>query len=220
MVWVKICGMTDIREALSISSLGIDALGFILSSASPRKIGINEAGKIIKALRKYNRGAPQAVGVFVNEDLDFIREAVTKLDLDIVQLSGCETPDYIKEVKKLKNFKIIKAVHCKNDTDIVSNIQQFEKIPDYYLLDTYHCNSYGGTGRTFDWNIAKGLSLSKRIILAGGLGPDNVSLALSAARPFGVDASSRLEDGTGKKNLQKVRAFIKVIRGRGNEEKK
>ncbi|MGM0365858.1 MAG: phosphoribosylanthranilate isomerase [Actinomycetota bacterium] len=216
MVWVKVCGVTDKDEALGISGLGTDALGFILSTDSRRRISTEKAEKIIGAVReKHMEKAPRMVGVFVNEDTGYVKEAAERLGLDMAQFSGHEDAAYLKEVKKLAAFEVIKAIPCKADTDAAWEIKRLEKLPDYYLLDTYSSVSYGGTGRTFDWSMAANLGAEKRIILAGGLGPDNVHEAVSAAGPFGVDASSALEAASGKKDMEKVREFIKNAKRNG-----
>jgi len=220
VVWVKVCGITDVGEAIDVSGLGPDALGFILSTDSRRRISVEQAERIIGAVRKkYVRKAPQMAGVFVNEDFSYIREAAERLELNIVQFCGYEDADYLSGVKKLGNLKIIKAISCQRGTDIASRIHKLKKLPDYYLLDTYSRGSYGGTGRTFDWNMVKNLSTEGRIILAGGLGPDNVYAAISTVKPYGVDASSGLEAGDGKKDIEKVRVFIENAKGQQGEQR-
>ncbi len=221
MVWVKICGITDSKEALGIAAMGADALGFILSTESRRRVGTEQAEKIIETVRReYKKKAPRMVGVFVNENLNYVGEAINKLGLDMAQFCGDEDYVYMEKVSKLGKIEIIKTIACKAGMDIESLIRTYGQAADYFLLDTYSSKSQGGTGRVFDWGMAKGLKELERIILAGGLGPDNVYHALCEVKPFGVDASSKMEAGDGKKNIKRAGKFIEIIKGFSNEEEK
>lgn len=253
MVWVKICGITNIEDADRISSLNSDAIGFIFSSASLRKIDYLKAKKIISFLKnKYEislnkldanfteKGKiPLFVGVFVNEAIDSVVEKVISLDLDFVQFSGDEDKNYLNKFKKelekeimlfssksssvnkknnlvnkVKKVNLIKALRV-NDNIKTVNEEVFQKISeisvlaDYFLLDKCRDKMYGGTGETFNWSALENFGRYFQIILSGGLCPENVAEAIRIVRPFGVDASSKLEIIPGKKDIEKVSAFIK-----------
>ncbi|MCL4417020.1 MAG: phosphoribosylanthranilate isomerase [Actinobacteria bacterium] len=226
MVWIKICGITNEEDALKISDLGADALGLIFSTKSARKIESGRAKEITSAvkdkfinkrfppLRRPNKKEPSFVGVFVNEDIDRVIEITKKLGLDYVQLSGDETPDYLKKIKKHnKNIKLIKLIRVKDNVSsfaaISKQMLKFKKTADLFLLDTFKENIYGGTGKSFNWEIVKGLSKDFPVILAGGLDCENVAGAIQIVKPFGIDASTKLEESPGKKDIGKVEIFIK-----------
>ncbi|MBN2073451.1 MAG: phosphoribosylanthranilate isomerase [Actinobacteria bacterium] len=224
MTWIKICGITSEEDALEISGLGVDALGFILSTDSPRRISLSRAGDIIKKVRD---SGVSAVGVFVNEDINAVYNAYLGLGLDYVQLSGDESAAYLKELKGLDgNIKILKAVRADEGGEdslygLRVKISGMEKFADYILMDGYLIDSsgkkiYGGTGRTFDWEVINKLELKRPLIISGGLDHANVQEAIRKVRPFGVDASSRLESSPGHKDIRLVRLFMERLReGRG-----
>lgn len=219
MVWIKICGITNKEDALKIASLGADALGFILSTESARKIEPDKAKELILATKdKFinirDKMRPSFVGVFVNENIGKVTEIAEKLGLDYIQLSGDETLDYLKKIKKHnKNIKLIKLVRVKDNVPsfaaISKQMLEFKKIADFFLLDTFNENIYGGTGKSFNWELVKGLSQEYPVILAGGLDCENVADAIQIVKPFGIDASTRLEESPGKKDIRKVEIFIK-----------
>ncbi|MBU4293562.1 MAG: phosphoribosylanthranilate isomerase [Actinobacteria bacterium] len=219
MVWIKICGITNEEDALKIASLGADALGFILSTESARKIEPDKAKELIRATKdKFinirDKMRPSFVGVFVNENIGKVTEIAEKLGLDYIQLSGDETLYYLKKIKKHnKNIKLIKLVRVKDNVPsfaaISKQMLEFKKIADFFLLDTFNENIYGGTGKSFNWELVKGLSQEYPVILAGGLDCGNVTEAIQIVKPFGIDASTRLEESPGKKDIRKVEIFIK-----------
>ena len=219
MVWIKICGITNEEDALKIASLGADALGFILSTESARKIESDKAKELIlatkdKFINVRDKMRPSFVGVFVNENMGKVTEIAEKLGLDYIQLSGDETLDYLKKIKKHnKNIKLIKLVRVKDNVSsfavISKQMLEFKKVADFFLLDTFKDNIYGGTGKNFNWELVKGLSQEYPVILAGGLDCENVAEAIQIVKPFGIDASTRLEESPGKKDIRKVEIFIK-----------
>src|SRR3972149_2144781 len=219
MVWIKICGITNEEDALKIASLRAHALGFILSTESVRKIEPDKAKEIIlatkdKFINKQAKKRPSFVGVFVNENINKVTEIAEKLSLDYIQLSGDETPDYLKKIKKHnKNIKLIKLIRVKDNASsfavISKQILEFKKAADFFLLDTFKENIYGGTGKSFNWEIVKGLGRDFPVILAGGLDCENVAVAIKMVKPFGIDASTKLEESPGKKDIGKVEIFIK-----------
>ncbi|MCL5073598.1 MAG: phosphoribosylanthranilate isomerase [Actinobacteria bacterium] len=219
MVWIKICGITNEEDALKISDLGADALGLIFSTESARKIEPCKAKEIISAtkdkfINKRTKKRPSFAGVFVNENIGKVIEIAEKLGLDYIQLSGDENPDYLKKIKKHnKNIKLIKLIRVKDNVSsfaaISKQMLEYKNAADFFLLDTFKENIYGGTGKSFDWEIVKGLSKDFPIILAGGLDCENVAEAIQIVKPFGIDASTKLEESPGKKDIRKVEIFIK-----------
>ncbi len=219
MVWIKICGITNEEDALKISDLGADALGFILFAESARRIEPDKALEIVLAVKDKFINAPDKmrplfIGVFVNENISKVIEIAEKLGLDYIQLSGDETLDYLKKIKKHnRNIKLIKLIRVKDNvssSEIISKqMQEFKKAADLFLLDTFKENIYGGTGKSFNWEMVKRLSEEYFIILAGGLDRENVAKAIQIVKPFGIDASTKLEKSPGKKDIGKVEIFIK-----------
>ena len=210
MVWIKICGITGREDAKVVTDMGADCLGFIFSTDSPRRIELGQAREIVDAVRNI----PKA-GVFVNEKIGKILKYINVLGLDYVQLSGDEDISYIRELKQeISEVKIVKALRLKKDESRDSNkaIEKLLKYADHILLDSFDKYKYGGTGKTIDWEGIKGLIEPERLIVSGGLYHGNVSRALEVLRPFGADASSRLEESPGKKDLDKVQRFIKKVR--------
>ncbi|MBI5453277.1 MAG: phosphoribosylanthranilate isomerase [Deltaproteobacteria bacterium] len=196
-VRVKICGITDLEDAEAAVRFGADALGFIFYKKSPRYIDPREAGGIIRALPPF----VTKVGVFVNETLDEVRRVREDASLDRVQLHGDETPEYCAAL----GAGVIKAFRIRVQADI-------EELALYdvsaFLLDTYREDTPGGTGETFNWEIAVEASSERRIILSGGLNAENVAMAIKTVRPYAVDASSGVESAPGKKDLEKMKKFI------------
>ena len=229
MVWIKICGITNLEDARTASGLKVDSIGFVLSTSSPRRIEIDTAGRIIEALRSEENMIP-AAGVFVNEKIKDVLKYSKSLGLDYVQLSGDENNSYLKKLKeKSGGLKIIKSIRIKdNNKDknkkkeisyisagkakIYQEIESFKGHADFILFDSYRSGAYGGTGDTFNWDIIKYFSIGIPVILSGGLDGENVRQAVDIVKPFGVDASSRLEICPGKKDPDKVRRFVNAIR--------
>ncbi len=220
MVWIKICGITNLEDATGISRLGVDAMGFVLSASSPRRVEPDKAERIITALRSEGIRVP-AAGVFVNETIEKITWCVKSLGLDYIQLSGDEEEDYIEDLRKGSGkVKIIKAIRIKEDNnnqkDIMDELdEKIDKLKDYVdfiLFDSYRKGVYGGTGVPLDWEMLKNYCSKIPVILSGGLDPENVKRAVDVVVPFGVDASSGLEIYPGKKNLYKVARFVNILR--------
>jgi len=207
LVKVKICGITNSEDALAACEYGADALGFIFYKKSPRFIEPERVKKIIRELPPF----VTTVGVFVDEDADRISEIADAAKLDIIQLHGSEPPEFCNVFKR----KIIKAFKIQGQG--ARGKGQENEIRRYtvsaYLLDTYKEGVEGGTGETFNWEIAKEAKGFGRIILAGGLTPQNVAEAVETVMPYGVDVSSGVEQKPGKKDLQKVKNFIERAKG-------
>lgn len=217
MVWIKICGITNIDDAKSISELGVDAMGFVLSADSPRRVEIITAYRIIEALRT-GENKISMVGVFVNEEIRKVLNDYRSLRLDYIQLSGDEDRDYLKDLKeKAKDIKIIKSIRIKNKSESYSakinkKVDKLKEYADFILMDSYSKNVYGGTGVSFNWDIVKDYYREIPVILSGGLDAENVRQAVDIVKPFGVDASSKLEIYPGKKDIDKVTKFINVLK--------
>lgn len=215
---IKICGLTNFNDALLARGLGADLLGFVFFKNSPRYILLENAQKIISKIRENERRfQPLCVGVFVNENEDTVIKFVKECRLDIVQLHGEESPEYCKSIKAAIDIKIIKAIKIK-DTDSLTQFDLFADIPDYFLCDTYSEEQEGGTGKTFNHLMIKEYIPKYKIFLAGGLHPDNIKNILETIRPYGVDVSSGVEVSAGKKDIAKMKNFIKNVRE--NEQSK
>ncbi|MGW8222922.1 MAG: phosphoribosylanthranilate isomerase [Syntrophobacteria bacterium] len=197
-VRIKICGITNKEDALAAAHLGADALGFVFAP-SPRKISAESAREIIKVLPPF----VQTVGVFVDEDPERVSSMAARCGLDILQLHGSESVDYCSSFDR----RVIKAVRLQS-RDELKNLSKYVNVVDALLLDTYVPNKPGGTGITFDWKLAVEARRYGRIVLAGGLNPENVAAAISMVKPYAVDASSGLEKRPGVKDHKKMAQFM------------
>ena len=199
MVRVKICGITNLQDALIAVEAGADALGFVFFQGSSRNIFPEQAADIIRHLPPF----VQMVGLFVNEELATVNATADQCGLDVVQLHGEESPDYCAGVKR----RVIKAFRVKDASAL-------DEMAHYHvaacLLDAWSPAARGGTGTTFNWDIAaRATATSSSIILAGGLTPENVAGAIAAVKPYAVDVSSGVESAPGKKDAGMVNRFIR-----------
>jgi phosphoribosylanthranilate isomerase len=202
-VAVKICGITDSKDALMAVELGAGALGFIFAY-SPRRISPQKARDIINAIPPFVK----TVGVFVNEDPAVIRDVRHYCGLDLVQLHGDESPDLCDELMPYT----IKALRIKAESSL-RMAQAYRGKVRALLLDTYSKSQAGGTGKTFDWQLAiKIKKLGIPIILAGGLGPSNIDDAISAVRPYAVDVNSGVEKHPGKKSHTLIEDLMQKVK--------
>ena len=200
-VKVKICGMTQLKDALFAAEQGADAVGFIFHDKSPRLVTMEVAREIISKLPPF----VDTVGVFVDETVEQVNEVAEYCGLDLVQLHGNEPPPFCRKIHR----RVIKAFRV---TDLQS-LRQMERYPvTGFLLDTFCEDLRGGTGKTFDWNLALPAKKIGPVILAGGLTPRNIGQAVSRVRPYGVDVCSGVEKSPGIKDPEKVRAFLENIR--------
>jgi phosphoribosylanthranilate isomerase len=203
MTLVKICGITNVDDALAAVKAGADALGFNFYKPSPRYITPQHAREIIEQLPD----SLLTVGVFVNEESEAVRKIAHVVGLKALQLHGDESPEYCRE---LADYHVIKALAVSGRFDPHTPNQYEVKA---IMLDTKHNTLRGGTGHVFDWSIAQRLALTiPKLYLAGGLSPENVENAIKTVRPFAVDACSALEDRPGKKNHDRMRVFINTVR--------
>lgn len=202
---IKICGITNLEDGRFASGLFVDYLGFIFYDKSPRYIEPAKAGAIINWLE-----GPEKVGVFVNQPLDEVNATAKETGLDLVQLHGNETPEYCELIEK----PIIKAIHITLDStkkSLQEKIDQYNDVVDFFLFDTKVGDQWGGTGKTFDWDIIKGLT-SKPFFLSGGLNSDNVKTAVETLDPYAVDISSSIEEEPGLKDLEKMEIFVNTVK--------
>jgi phosphoribosylanthranilate isomerase len=198
----KICGITNREDALAAAEHGASALGFNFYPKSPRYVDEGQAARIIEEL------APTIwkVGVFVNERAERVVELAARIGLDVAQLHGDEGPEALP-----RGIRVWKAVSVNESFDATT----FERYDvEAFLLDRAAPGLYGGTGTTFDWDRAAGLG--KRVVIAGGLDAANVREAIRRARPWGVDACSRLESAPGKKDHAKMIAFLQAALSKEN----
>jgi phosphoribosylanthranilate isomerase len=204
MTFIKICGITNLDDALAAVDAGADALGFNFYKPSPRYVRPQTAREIISQLPK----EILTVGVFVNEPSpQSVEDLARQADVTAIQLHGDETPAYCHD---LKPRYVIKVLAAGPDFDPA---RAAEYDVDAILLDTKDDALRGGTGRVFDWSIAKSVRRTvPKLFLAGGLSLENIEHAIATVDPYGVDACSALEETPGKKSHERLRAFVKTIR--------
>ncbi|MBN1887748.1 MAG: phosphoribosylanthranilate isomerase [Thermoflexales bacterium] len=205
MVKVKICGITNAGDARVAIEAGADLLGFNFYPKSPRYVTPEQVQDIVAQLA--TRNSPQFAGVFVDEDPDVVWQVATECGLDYAQLHGSEPPDQVEALRK-RGLGVIKALGV-HDASSLAGMGRYQ--PDLFLLDTCVCGQMGGTGCTFDWTLALQAKAYGPFLLAGGLTSDNVVEAVRTARPWGVDVSSGVEARPGRKDPDKVRAFVKAV---------
>jgi len=203
LVRVKICGITNLEDAIASVIAGCDALGFVFYKKSPRYITPEKAEKIIRLIPK----DISKVGVFVNALERDIREIARKCKLDLLQFHGDESPEFCC---KFKPYKVIKAFRVKDKIDS-ENILRHKTFA--YLFDAFAKTKFGGTGKAFNWRLLKNIRrLKQKIFLSGGLNTQNVKEALKIVHPQWVDVSSSVEIRPGKKDHKKVKQFIETIK--------
>ena len=203
MIFVKICGITRLEDAIAAADLGARALGFNFYKKSKRYISPEKAAEIIKNLP----GHILKVGLFVNSSEKEIDRINSKLELDLLQFHGDETPEFCKKWAD----KVIRAFRIENEN-------QLDKIKKYdfvrmIIIDAAVEGKFGGTGKLSDWDIAiKAKEYGIPLLLAGGLTPVNVSEAIKKVKPFGVDVAGGVENSPGIKSREKIRAFMHSVR--------
>jgi len=202
MTLVKICGITNLEDALCAVDAGAGALGFNFYSPSPRYLDPVSAREIIEKLPK----RVLTVGVFVNEERERLKSIATEASVSALQLHGDESPEYCAE---LNDWYVIKAFTVGVDFEVNGAIDYPVRA---WMVDAHHKTLRGGTGLISDWTVAKSIrELGRPLFLAGGLSPDNVREAIAVVKPYAVDACSALEDSPGKKNHGRVAEFVRAV---------
>jgi phosphoribosylanthranilate isomerase len=214
MTWVKICGMTNLEDALVAVEAGADAVGFVFYEKSPRCVSVETAREICNKLPS----RLDKVGVFVNEPAESVSTIADDAGLTAVQLHGDEYKRPERYPMRGKMFFSLPAVEILRDLHGPSNFYGFPSLPNSagVLLDSGSQEQRGGTGKTFAWGealfLVSGLKRKYPVVIAGGLTPQNVAWAAEYLRPWGVDVASGVEARPGKKDPEKVRAFVKAVR--------
>jgi phosphoribosylanthranilate isomerase len=198
---VKICGITRVEDALKAVELGADAIGLVFYGPSPRNVSIQQAKEIARQIPAF----VTVVGLFVNAEASFIDEAISQVQLDLLQFHGDETPEQCDQ----HGLPFIKAIRVKTDTNLVQYAHEFASAKAL-LLDAYTEGVAGGTGHVFDWNLIPN-NLAMPVILAGGLNVDNVAQAIQQVRPYAVDISGGVESSKGIKDAAKIAAFMQQV---------
>lgn len=198
--WVKMCGITRLEDALACTEAGVDALGFVFAE-SPRRISPEDALAIIRKLPPH----VMRFAVFVDETPAEIGRVLRAAEVDRVQIHGFEEP----MVHELAGTRVVKVFRARDET-VLRDIEEWAA--EFFFLDTWRADAAGGTGRTFDWDIAKRAHALGRFVLAGGLTPENVGDAVREIRPFGVDVSTGIEKSPGVKDPDRIRAFVEAVR--------
>jgi phosphoribosylanthranilate isomerase len=212
MLKIKICGITNLADARGAVEAGADMLGFNFYRPSPRFIEPKNARVMIDILRSGLVRPVMMVGVFVNESSpEAVREIAEEAGVEGVQLHGNESPEFCRQLKSLmKNCLIIKVLRATNDF-VADRVLEYDV--GAVMLDAFDKELYGGTGRTVDWTIARRTrDLGVPLFLAGGLSPENVGEAISSVQPYAVDACSALETSPGRKDAERIRAFVRSVR--------
>ncbi|PNS01505.1 N-(5'-phosphoribosyl)anthranilate isomerase [Petrotoga mexicana DSM 14811] len=202
MIRIKVCGITNIEDAINISKAGVDALGFILAE-SPRKVELSKILEISKELPPF----VSRVAVVVNPNKEEIEKIERSKVFDYVQFHGSEDANIIKNCK----LKTIKAIKIENKSSL-EEISKYNDFVDYFLFDTKIGEKIGGTGHTFNWEILKEANIKKPFILAGGLSPENVVEAIKTIKPNAVDLNSKVELYPGKKDIRSIKETIEKVK--------
>lgn len=210
---IKICGMRTSEAAWVAASAGADYMGFVFVEGVRRQLSTTEGQTVIRSYRTRGdrRGkGPQLVGLFRNQDIDWVNHISRQMDLDCVQLNGEEDEGYMRRIHK----PIVRQVRVKAETaksELAETVQAHLDAGRIVLLDKYDAKVPGGGGVTFDWSVAEGIANREGVLLAGGLTPENVGDAIKQLSPWGVDISSGVETD-GVKDHGKIQAFIEAVR--------
>ncbi len=212
MTKIKICGITQVEDAVAAAVAGADFLGLVFAP-SKRRIDKEKAFQITSAIYTLAK-RPLIAGIFVNLPASEVNKTARYCSLDYVQISGNADWDYCKYI----DFPIIKVIHISDGHNMSQIIDEIEagykaelKYKPIWLLDTKAGNNFGGTGQTFDWNLAKEVAAVYPVIIAGGLSADNVGRLIKEVHPWGVDVSTGVETN-GVKDIEKIQSFINTIR--------
>lgn len=214
--YVKICGLRQPEHALVASEHGADMVGVVFAE-SKRRVSVEEAARIAEAVKGLER-RPLLVGVFVNETPETMLETAREVSLDILQLSGDESPEVAKRC--MEHYPVIKAMRFPAGSrrgDVLTALGEYKRNTSEhirFLIDAHQPGAYGGTGNMADWQLVAQLVKHHRIMLAGGLSPANVAEAIEKVAPWGVDVSSGVESG-GAKDPALIEAFLRAAKRKG-----
>jgi phosphoribosylanthranilate isomerase len=209
---VKICGLTNLKDAITAAEAGADMLGFNFYPRSARFIEPEACATIVAALHALGYVGLRTVGVFVNASLAEVTTQAGRCGLDLIQLHGDEPPEMLAQVRRqtaagVRAFKAIRPASASEAQEALARYAAGADAPAL-LADAYRPGHYGGTGETGDWGLAAALSRQAPVLLAGGLTPDNVAAAIRQVRPWGVDVASGVESAPGHKDARRLTAFV------------
>ena len=199
---IKICGLTDPENSKQIASLDIHAIGLVFFNESPRAVSIEQANEIIQELPPFIN----KVGLFVNASSNFVDQVLNSVNIDTIQFHGDESSSDCSQFQ----MPFIKAIRMREGTNLLSQAEEFSSASGL-LLDSFEEDSYGGTGKSFDWNHIKN-NLDLPIILAGGLNKDNIMSAIEKTQPYAIDISSGVEVDKGIKDIEKTKEIIEIVK--------
>ncbi len=202
MTRIKICGITREQDLSAVASNGADAFGLVFYEKSPRHVSVQQAAQLAHAAPPF----VTAVGLFVNPTVDYVREVLAKVPLDVLQFHGEETPEFCRQFGR----PYLKAIRVKPGVDLVQCAASYTAAQGL-LLDAFVEGTQGGTGESFDWALIP-RDLPLPVILSGGLHAGNVAAAIRQVRPYAVDVSSGVEAAKGIKDAAKVAAFINEVK--------
>lgn len=207
-IWIKICGITRVEDAIVCAKCGVDAIGLNFAPSSPRSLDAERAAQIARAFREESDHAHEVIGVFVDAGVERVFEIAERVGLDAAQLHGQEAAlECERAAQALRSIgvQVFKAVRIGSSEDAVAALA----FPgDRILADAKVKGALGGTGQTFDWELVTGLNRVRRLILAGGLRVENVTQAVERVHPYGVDTASGVEREPGIKDPARIRAFV------------
>ena len=199
---IKICGLTDPENSKQIASLDIHAIGLVFFNESPRAVSIEQANEIIQELPPFIN----KVGLFVNASSNFVDQVLNSVNIDTIQFHGDESSSDCSQFQ----MPFIKAIRMREGTNLLKQAEEFSSAAGL-LLDSFEEDSYGGTGKSFDWNLIRD-NIDLPIILAGGLNKDNVMSAIEKTEPYAIDISSGVEVDKGIKDIEKIKEIISLTR--------
>ena len=202
MTRIKICGLTCEQDVRAVANSGADALGLVFYEKSPRHISISQAAQLVHAVPPF----VTAVGLFVNPSVEYVREVLAHVSLDVLQFHGEETPEFCRQFGK----PYLKAIRVKAGVDLVECAARYADAQGL-LLDAFVEGTQGGTGESFDWALIP-QKLPLPVILSGGLHAGNVAAAVRQVQPYAVDVSSGVEASKGIKDAAKIAAFINEVK--------
>ena len=205
---VKICGITRVQDVQAAVQAGVDAIGLVFYSPSPRAVSIEQAKLLAAHIPPY----VSIVGLFVNASSDEIAQVLNQVPVDVIQLHGDENPEQCQQIAQSCRRRWYKALQVKAGLDVAAEIAQYQQVgASAVLLDAWHPELKGGTGLQFDWATFPKTDFP--LILAGGLRPENIHQAISLTQPYAVDVSGGVESAKGIKDQQLIQQFMQGVQG-------